>query len=191
MSALKHPVMTKTALKGYSIGDYTYGIPRLVGRVDLEIGKFCSIAEGVTIISADHRKEWATTYPFPALFHEAEHIVGHPVNKGKVTIGNDVWIGYGATIMSGVTIGNGAIIGAKSVVTKDVEPYAIVAGNPAEKKGYRFDEEWRDALNRRIKWWDWGIEIILERIDDLLKEPGDHLLQYFAPKEGKSKGGKK
>ena len=185
MNSFKNPIMTKPALRGHNVGDYSYGVPRLVGHVILKIGKFCSIADGVTLISADHLWHWATTYPFPALFHEAHHIDGTPTSKGPIIIENDVWIGYGATIMSGVTVGNGAIIGAHSVVTKNVEPYSIVVGNPARHTKFRFAEEWCDALNRRIKWWDWPIEKILANIEDLLKEPGDHLIKHLPPKGAK------
>lgn len=178
MPSLKNPVMTKSIYKNFKIGDYTYGHPKIIGAVELEIGRFCSIADGVSIIAIDHRPDWATTYPFPALFASAQHIEGHPANKGPVRIGHDVWIGYGATILSGVTIGNGAVIGAQSVVSKNVAPYSIVTGNPAEHRKYRFAEEWIDLLNRKIKWWEWPIDTILERIDDLLQAPGDHLLKY-------------
>ena len=102
------------------------------------------------------------TYPFNALFSEGAHITGHPSSKGDIVIGNDVWIGYQSCILSGVTIGNGAIIGAKSVVTKDVPPYAIVAGNPAKFIRYRFPQETIDKLEN-LAWWDWDISVIKER----------------------------
>lgn len=188
--ALKNPVMTKTLFPNAKIGDFTYGKPTLIGNVELEIGKFCSIADGVSIISIDHRPDWCTTYPFSALFREAERIPGHPTSKGPVIIGHDVWIGHGATIMSGVTIGNGAVIAAGAVVTKDVAPYSIVAGNPACHRRYRFAEEWIDALQRKIKWWDWPIETILERIDAILQPPGDHLIPYFIKRSEAKKNGK-
>lgn len=75
--------------------------------------------------------------------------------KGPITIGSDVYVGYEALILSGVTIGDGAVIAARAVVTKDVEPYSIVAGNPGEHVRYRFDEPIREAL-LRIRWWDWS-----------------------------------
>jgi serine acetyltransferase len=80
--------------------------------------------------------------------------MGHPSCKGDIIIENDVWIGATATIMSGVKISNGAVIGAGSVVTKDVPPYAIVAGNPAKVVKYRFTEEQIEKL-LSIAWWDW------------------------------------
>jgi acetyltransferase-like isoleucine patch superfamily enzyme len=180
---VRSPIMTKTVLKDHQIGDFTYGTPKVIGKGDLTIGKFCSIADGVTILlNIEHRSDWATTYPFSVLFPGAQHIAGHPRGKGPVVIGNDVWIGYRATILSGVTIGNGAIIGANAVVAKDVAPYSVVAGSPAQHLKYRFAEEWCDSLNRRIRWWEWEIDVILARIDDLLQPPGDHLIKYFRKK---------
>ena len=174
--ALKHPIMTRTVLKDYKIGDYTYGVPKVIGKGDLEIGNFTSIADEVTILlNIEHRHDWITTYPFSALFHDAEHIEGHPRGKGPVIIGNDVWIGYRATILSGVTIGNGAVIAANAVVTKDVEPYSVVAGNPAIHKKFRFSEGWCNYLNSKLKWWDWSIDTILENIEEILQPPGEHL----------------
>ena len=86
--------------------------------------------------------------------------------KGDTTVGNDVWIGYGATIMPGVTIGDGAIIAAKSVVVKDVEPYTIVGGNPAMEIKKRFSESKIKEL-LELQWWDWPIEKITENVQSL------------------------
>ena len=174
--SLKNPTMTKSIYKDRDIGDYTYGHPKIIGRGDIKIGRFCSISDEVTILlGVEHRHDWITTYPFSALFHDAEHIEGHPRGKGPVIIGNDVWIGYRATILLGVTIGNGAVIAANAVVTKDVEPYSVVAGNPAIHKKFRFEESWRDYLQRKLKWWDWPIDTILENIEAILQPPGEHL----------------
>ncbi|MEM6767855.1 MAG: CatB-related O-acetyltransferase [Bacteroidota bacterium] len=136
----------------------------------LIIGKFCMIASDVTFImnGANHLSEAITTYPF-AIFGKdwtnAMEGKEYPV-KGDTIIGNDVWIGYGATIMPGVTIGDGAIIATKSVVTKDVVPYAIVGGNPAKEIRKRFSpSEIQDLLD--IKWWDWPIEKITEHVQAL------------------------
>ncbi len=82
-----------------------------------------------------------------------------------ITIGNDVWIGTGAVLLDGVTIGDGAIVGAYAVVKKDVEPYAIVVGNPAKVKGYRFRGDQALAL-LKIKWWEWSNSEIKERVED-------------------------
>ncbi len=157
----------------YLIGVYTYGVPKVLHwgeSSNLHIGKFCSIADEVTIfLGGNHRTDWITTYPFNVLnneFPEAKDISGHPATKGNVIIGNDVWIGYKATIMSGVTIGDGAVIGACSVVTKDVKPYEIVAGNPAKVIRKRFSDEIIIQL-LKIAWWNWPIEKIKAEIEFL------------------------
>lgn len=144
------------------IGDYSYGKINALfwdKETKLIIGKFVSIADGVTfILGGNHRSDWITTYPFPAFTRElnlAFDIKGHPTTKGDITIGHDVWIGQNATILSGVTIGNGAVIGAASVVTKDIPSYAICVGNPARIIGYRFEPEIISQLEK-IAWWDLG-----------------------------------
>ena len=95
----------------YKIGDYTYGIPRvdLLGEgASLRVGKYCSIGTNVTIfLGSEHHLDWVSTYPFPFLWPEGRSIPGHPFTKGDIVIGNDVWIGFGATLLSGVTIGDG------------------------------------------------------------------------------------
>ena len=124
----------------------------------VSIGQFCSIAAGVKIfLGGNHRTDWVTTYPFSqfqAAWPAATGIGGHPATRGDVTIGNDVWIGAGATILSGVTIGDGAVVGASAVVSRDVPPYAIVAGNPGRVARYRFAQGTIDRL-LATKWWDW------------------------------------
>lgn len=151
----------------YVIGDYTYGKPRVMSWGEgtaLTIGKYCSIGTNVIIfLGSEHRIDWVSTYPFPFFWAGAKSISGHPSTKGDVVIGNDVWIGFGATILSGVTIGDGAAIGACSVVTRDVPPYAIAAGNPVQVIRYRFDEETIQKL-LQIKWWDWSDEKVAENI---------------------------
>ena len=94
--------------------------------------------------------------------------------KGNTLIGNDVWIGYGATIMPGVTIADGAIIATKSVVTKDVAPYAIVGGNPAKEIKKRFSEADIKKL-LELQWWDWSIEKITENVQNLTDNKIDKL----------------
>jgi acetyltransferase-like isoleucine patch superfamily enzyme len=146
----------------YRIGRFSYGCPaiRWKGAAQLEIGSFCSIANGVTIIlGGNHRTDWISTFPFSSMraFKEYRAWPGHPMSKGDVVIGNDVWIGEGATIMSGVTIGHGAVIGAKAVVAKSISPYTIVVGNPARVVRQRFPA---DAIKQllEVEWWNWPIE---------------------------------
>ena len=136
----------------------------------LIIGKFCMIASDVLFImnGANHLSDAISTYPF-AIFgddwSEAMEGKSYPTN-GDTIIGNDVWIGFGATIMPGVKIGDGVIIATKSVVTKDVEPYAIVGGNPAKEIRKRFSEEEIEKL-LDMQWWDWPIEKITENVQNL------------------------
>lgn len=154
-----------------SVGRYTYGNPSLriwseAERID--IGSFCSIADEVTIFGGgEHNSSWVTTFPLRIAFGlPGANEDGHPASKGNTTIGNDVWIGYRATVLSGVHIGDGAVVGAGSVIASDVPPYAIVAGNPAKVLRYRFEQDVIEKL-MAVKWWDWPIEKILERTCDL------------------------
>lgn len=136
----------------------------------LIIGKFCSIACGAKFIftSANHSLKSLSTYPFPIFFEEWDldvtNIANAWDNKGDIIIGNDVWIGYEAVILSGVTIGDGAIIGARAVVTKDVPPYTIVGGVPAKPIRKRFDDKTIAKLYE-LKWWDWPEERIKANLE--------------------------
>ncbi|MBW2039433.1 MAG: CatB-related O-acetyltransferase [Deltaproteobacteria bacterium] len=154
----------------YDIGDWTYGKPRILSwreGAKLRIGRFCSIAEGVIILlGGEHRVDWVTTHPVNILFG-VKRVSGLPYTKGDVVIGNDVWIGRDALIISGITIGNGAVIAARSVVTEDVLPYSIVAGNPARHIKFRFSESIINDL-QNIAWWNWPISKIEEALSLLL-----------------------
>ncbi len=140
----------------------------------LIIGKFCMIASDVTFImnGGNHLTEATSAYPF-AIFggawEEAMKGKTYP-SKGDTIIGNDVWIGYGATIMPGIKIGDSAIIASKSVVTKDVEPYSIVGGNPSKVIKKRFSEKTIAKL-LKLQWWHWDIEKITKNVLLLTSEP--------------------
>lgn len=131
----------------------------------LKIGKFCSIACGAKFLftSGNHSMKSLSNYTFPIFFDEweldAKDIKQAWDNKGNITIGNDVWIGYEAVIMQGVTIGDGAIVATRAVVTKDVAPYTIVGGVPARPIRKRFSEETIKELER-LRWWEWNSEKI-------------------------------
>ena len=140
----------------------------------LVIGKFCSIACGTRFLfnCANHTLNSLSTYTFPLFYEEwnleKSNVVSAWDNKGDIIIGDDVWIGYEAVIMSGVHVGSGAIIAARAVVTKDVPPYTIVGGTPAREIRKRFDT---DVIKRllMLKWWDWPID----NLDELLSIEDD------------------
>ena len=146
----------------------------------LKIGKFCSIACGAKFLfnSANHTVKSLSTYPFPIFFEEwgldVKDITSAWDNKGDIVIGNDVWIGYEAVIMSGVTIGDGAIIGTRAVVTKDVPPYTIVGGVPAKRIRKRFPEKTISEL-LKLKWWDWTFKKISQNMEFIKNGDLKHL----------------
>lgn len=164
------------------VGDYTYyddpaGPERFESNVlyhfdfigdKLIIGKFCAIAKDVKFImnGANHQVSGFSTYPFYIFGNGWEKVMPNPADlphKGDTCIGNDVWIGYNATIMPGVKIGHGAIVASQSVVTRDVPPYAVVGGNPATVIKLRFEQNVIDKLVA-IAWWDWPIEKITQHL---------------------------
>lgn len=144
----------------------------LVNHDKLLMGKFCSIACGAKFIftSANHSLKSLSTYPFPIFFEEwglnKADVADAWDNKGNIIIGNDVWVGYEAVILSGVTIGDGAIIGTRAVVTKDIPPYTIVGGVPAKPIRKRFTDATIARL-LELKWWDWPDERIKENIEKI------------------------
>ena len=169
------------------IGDYTYyhdfdDVENFKSNVKyhfeitgdkLIIGKFCMIASGVTFImnGANHLVNAVSAYPFAIFGNEWEHAMNnksYPI-KGDTIIGNDVWIGYKAQIMSGVTIGDGAIIASQALVTKDVEPYSIVGGNPAKEIKKRFDPEKINQL-LDLQWWNWDLAKITRNVEQLTSD---------------------
>lgn len=160
------------AMYGWTIGDHTYGQPRIFEEAEakLNIGNYTSIAEGCVIALGNHRIDFVSTYPFATLgkfWPSAPAGFRDHGSKGDVNIGSDVWIGSRVFISSGVTIGDGAVIGAQAVVTKDVPPYGIVTGNPAKLIRYRFDKQIIERL-LRVKWWDWPEEKVDRFIPQIL-----------------------
>ena len=165
------------------VGDYTYyddpdGPERFESNVlyhfdfnhdRLIIGRYCSIAAEVRFImnGGNHPTTWLTTYPFPIFGQgwESAMPLSWP-SRGDTVVGNDVWIGYGATIMPGVRIGDGAIVATATVVTKEVPAYAIVGGNPGRIIRYRFDEPTIARL-LAIRWWDWDPEKVAKHVGAL------------------------
>lgn len=137
----------------------------------LIIGKFCQIASDTRFImnGANHEMDGISTYPFDVFrfMDETQPKPNWPY-KGDTIIGNDVWFGNAVTVMPGVKIGNGAIIGANSLVTKDVEAYSIVGGNPAKLIRKRFDDETIDFLEK-LAWWDWSVDKITQNLASIIK----------------------
>lgn len=175
------PALFRFNYPDYEFGVGSYGLPEVRDWKEgstLRIGSYCSIADEVTILlGGHHRSDWITTYPFPALIEEAEHIGGYNGTHGDVNIQNDVWLCYGATVLSGVTLGNGSVIAAHAVVTKDVPPYAIVAGNPARFVRWRFPEEIRLFL-LQTAWWHWSVEEVRATAHLLCSENLEPFIDY-------------
>lgn len=165
------------------VGDYTYyddsdGVENFEKNIlyhfpfigdKLIIGKFCAIAKEVKFImnGANHKDSGFSTYPFFIFGNGWEKVApkeGELPYKGDTVVENDVWIGYGVTIMPGVKIGNGSIIASKSVVTNDVPDYCVVGGNPAKVIKYRFEKEIIDEL-LEIAWWSWSAEKITQNLE--------------------------
>jgi len=172
-----------------TVGRHTYGTPIIDVYKGIErkvfVGNFCSFSRGVIIVTGgEHPLNWVSTFPFRARWNlTGAYEDGMPTSSGDVVIGSDVWIGTEAMILSGVTIGDGVIIAARSVVTGDIPPYAIVAGVPARILKYRFAQSIADQL-LKIKWWEWDDERIKkavpllssERIEDFLSKHAKGLL---------------
>ena len=150
-----------------SVGNGTYGslYINFSNRISrLKIGAYCSIAENVMfLLSSDHRSNMVSTFPFKVKLLAEKY---EATSKGDIIVDDDVWIGYGTTIMSGVHIGQGAVIAAGAVVTKDVPPYAIVGGVPAKVIKYRFEPEMIKEL-LKIDYSKLTEKMIKEHIDEL------------------------
>ena len=174
------------------VGDYTYyddfeNVANLEKNVkylfdfnndQLIIGKFCMIASDVTFImnGANHLTNTVSSYPFSIFGNGWEGAMDGKKfpNKGNIVVGNDVWIGYNATIMAGVTIGDGAIIATNATVTKDVAPYTIVGGNPAALIKKRFSQEHIELL-LKMQWWNWNTDKITSHLHLLTGEDPEAL----------------
>lgn len=171
----------------YEVGLGTYGIPSVHDwdeGTTLSIGKFCSIASNVKIfLGGQHRTDWVSSFPFPAFMPEAAQIADFGGSRGNVIIGSDVWLCSDCTILSGVTIGHGAVIACGAVVARDVEPYAVMAGNPATLVRWRFNEEIRAQLLESA-WWDWPESEIRQIVQKLCSDDLADFLAYARSREG-------
>lgn len=171
----------KERYPNYQIGTGSYGMPIVHDWQEgssLCIGAYTSISDDVHIfLGGHHRTDWISTYPFPAFLDEARHVGDFGGTRGDVVIGNDVWIASGATILSGVHVGNGAVVAARAVVSRDVPPYAIVAGNPARIVSWRFDEATRAAL-LQVEWWAWPESEVRQNVSLLCSPDVANLIAY-------------
>lgn len=190
-----------------SVGAFSYSWSTISTSVK-SIGRYCSIAGEVRFAEVEHPTKWLSTSSFVyerswmwGRFAASKGLdisqvpVPHFTGSPKITIGNDVWIGLGAYIRGGVHLGDGCIVAARAVVTRDVPPYAIVAGNPGRVIKFRFDQATIDRL-LRLKWWNYSftdfplrtIDNVLSTLDDLERRRDSGELQVFSPKTYRLQG---
>lgn len=168
---------------GHSFDDCARFLLPDEGADKLIIGSFCSIGSGAAFIMAGnqgHRHDWISTFPF-FFMSEVESFAGAECGyqpAGDTIIGNDVWIGSEAIIMPGVKVGDGAIIGTRALVTRDVEPYTIIGGNPARLIRQRFDEGKTEKL-LEMRWWTWSDEALKGAMNALTSDDIDALYHYW------------
>jgi acetyltransferase-like isoleucine patch superfamily enzyme len=167
------------------MGNFSFGAPKILSwRTDdkLVVGKFCMFAHGVIILSGgEHDLSKVTCYPLRKTFQkERVHVSGNvdSASKGSIIIGNDVWVGAGAIILSGVNIGDGAIVAAGAIVTKDVPPFSIVGGNPAKVIRLRFSED-QIAKLLSIGWWNWSEDKIKANVDSFYGTTEDFIRKFW------------
>lgn len=163
--------------------DFSYTGPYCIMQ-NVQVGKYANIAANVRIGPTDHPYKRPSLHHFtyrPQIFGFAEHedieFFDHRYSR-TAYIGHDTWIGHGAIIMPEVKIGDGAIIGSGAVATKDIPPYAIAVGLPAKVIKYRFEPEIIAAL-QEIKWWDWPVEVVKERLADFQGDIETFVAKYL------------
>lgn len=171
-------------IRDVTIGKKTYGTIRIfndVKNAHLYIGSFCSIGDNVVfLLGIDYPTNFISTFPFRVKIEKKDEM--EAISKGNIVVDDDVWIGYGATILSGVHIGQGAIVGANALVTKDIPPYAIAGGTPAKLIKYRFEERIINEL-LKVDFDSLTDDMIIDNIDDLYKEMTDISQISWMPKK--------
>jgi phosphonate metabolism protein (transferase hexapeptide repeat family) len=178
-------VAERVMLAECKVGDFTY-IERHVEAIYTTIGKFCAVAANARLNALTHPMERVSQHKIT--YRPNEYFVFAKVDKAfrekrqnaRVDVGHDVWIGHGAIVMPGVSVGHGAVIAAGAVVTKNVDPYAIVAGVPAKRIKWRFEKPVRDGL-MALAWWDWDEDRLCTAIPDMQALTVEAFLDKHAP----------
>ena len=164
-------VAERCLLAETTLGDYSY-IERHVEAIYADIGKFCAIAADVRINALNHPLDRISQHKITYrpneyfLFAKVDKDFREARKESRVKIGHDVWIGHGAIIMPGISVGHGAVVAAGAVVTKDVEPYSIVAGVPAKRIKWRFKKSIRAKIID-LAWWDWPHDQLATAVEDM------------------------
>lgn len=175
-------IAERTKITESYIDDYSYVMNDCEVIYSI-IGKFCSIASHVRINPGNHPMHRVGTHHFTYRSRRYGFADDDPEffewrRRDGVKIGHDVWIGHGAVILPGVSIGTGSVVGAGSIVTKDVDDYSIVAGNPARLIRKRFPDEICMGL-KRLSWWDWEYDRLKSAINDFrYMEPFDFIRKH-------------
>jgi len=176
-------VAERVVLNDCALGDYSY-IERQSEAIYAVIGKFTAIASNVRLNALEHPIERISQHKMT--YRANEYFLRRKLDTAfrdyrqnrKVVIGHDVWIGHGAAIMPDVTIGNGAVVGAGAVVTRDVAPYAIVAGVPAKQLRWRFEPDLASQIEA-LTWWDWDHDRLATAIEDMaILSAADFVAKY-------------